>query len=76
MQCFLPTSLGRAKCWEPDYFDVMVDRSFTYDQVDDMWNVDYSRVIENQLDVSHLAFVHHNTIGRGGTSVSLRRSVP
>ena len=39
---------------EPDYFDVMVDRSFTYDQVDDMWNVDYSRVIENQLDVSHL----------------------
>ena len=111
MQCFLPTSLGRATSdgkasaagyarfhlesypvreiggivfvWhgdeepggEPDYFDVMVDRSFTYDQVDDMWNVDYSRVIENQLDVSHLAFVHHNTIGRGRTSVSLRRSV-
>ncbi len=61
---------------EPDYFDVMVDRSFTYDQVDDMWNVDYSRVIENQLDVSHLGLVHHNTIGRGRTSVSLRRSVP
>ena len=54
---------------EPDYFDVMVDRSFTYDQVDDLWNVDYSRVIENQLDVSHLAFVHHNTIGRGGKTL-------
>ena len=54
---------------EPDYFDVMVDKSFTYDQVDDLWNVDYSRVIENQLDVSHLAFVHHNTIGRGGKTL-------
>ena len=25
----------------------------------------YSRCIENQLDVVHLPFVHHNTIGRG-----------
>jgi len=51
---------------EPDYFDVITDPSYAYDHVSDAWQVDYSRVIENQLDVSHLAFVHHNTIGRGG----------
>lgn len=50
---------------EPDYFDLITDKSFTYDQVDDTWSVQYSRVIENQLDVSHLAFVHATTIGRG-----------
>lgn len=54
---------------EPDVFDVITDPSFTYDHVEDSWNVDYSRVIENQLDVSHLAFVHHNTIGRGNRTV-------
>jgi phenylpropionate dioxygenase-like ring-hydroxylating dioxygenase large terminal subunit len=31
--------------------------------------VDYSRVIENQLDVAHLWLVHHNTIGRGNKRV-------
>ena len=50
---------------EPDYFNVITDNSYTYDHTEDTWNVHYSRVIENQLDVSHLAFVHHNTIGRG-----------
>ena len=50
---------------ELDYFDIITDNSFTYDHTEDTWNVHYSRVIENQLDVSHLAFVHHNTIGRG-----------
>ncbi len=54
---------------EPDVFDVVTDGSFTYDHVEDCWEVDYSRVIENQLDVSHLAFVHHNTIGRGNRTV-------
>lgn len=35
------------------------------------WPVHYSRAIENQLDVVHLPFVHHNTIGRGmGTLVN------
>ncbi len=50
---------------EPDVFDVVKDTSYTYDHINDMWNVHYSRVIENQLDVSHLAFVHRTTIGRG-----------
>ncbi len=55
---------------EPDFFDIMTDPSFTYDHINDGWNVQYSRVIENQLDVSHLAFVHHNTIGRGNKTLA------
>ena len=54
---------------EPDYFKVITDSSYTYDHTEDTWKVQYSRVIENQLDVSHLAFVHHNTIGRGNKKV-------
>ena len=50
---------------EPDVFDLLTDSSFAYDHTEDFWNVHYSRVIENQLDVSHLAFVHRTTIGRG-----------
>lgn len=50
---------------EPDCFDVVTDGSYVYDEITDNWNVHYSRVIENQLDVSHLAFVHRTTIGRG-----------
>jgi phenylpropionate dioxygenase-like ring-hydroxylating dioxygenase large terminal subunit len=30
------------------------------------WPVHYTRAIENQLDVAHLAFVHRTTIGAGG----------
>ena len=54
---------------EPDYFDVITDDSFSYDQVNDGWKVHYSRVIENQLDVSHLPFVHGTTIGRGNKTL-------
>ncbi len=54
---------------EPDYFEVITDDSFSYDHINDCWDVDYSRVIENQLDVSHLSFVHHNTIGRGNKTL-------
>ncbi len=50
---------------EPDYFDIITDSAYTYDETTDRWAVHYSRVIENQLDVSHLAFVHRTTIGRG-----------
>lgn len=32
------------------------------------WPVHYTRAIENQLDVAHLAFIHRTTIGRGGRS--------
>lgn len=48
----------------PPFFDD-IDEQFAYGQTIDPWDAHYSRVIENQLDVVHLPFVHHNTIGRG-----------
>ncbi len=33
------------------------------------WPVHYTRAIENQLDVAHLAFVHRTTIGAGGRAM-------
>ena len=50
---------------DPDCFDIVTDSSYVYDEITDKWDVHYSRVIENQMDVSHLAFVHKTTIGRG-----------
>ena len=46
-----------------------IDKKFRYDTIIDHWTTHYSRVIENQLDVLHLPFVHHNTIGRGCKTV-------
>lgn len=48
----------------PRFFDD-IDEGFTSKTVYDPWKAHYSRVIENQLDVVHLPFIHHNTIGRG-----------
>ncbi len=51
----------------PRFFDdIGEDDGFTYATIRDPWDTHYARVIENQLDVVHLPFVHHNTIGRGG----------
>jgi phenylpropionate dioxygenase-like ring-hydroxylating dioxygenase large terminal subunit len=52
----------------PIFFDNL-DDSFAYSSTPDFWKAHYSRVIENQLDVAHLPFVHHNTIGRGNSTV-------
>jgi phenylpropionate dioxygenase-like ring-hydroxylating dioxygenase large terminal subunit len=52
----------------PRFFDD-IDESFTYKTLYDPWPAHYSRVIENQLDVVHLPFIHHNTIGRGNRTV-------
>jgi phenylpropionate dioxygenase-like ring-hydroxylating dioxygenase large terminal subunit len=52
----------------PDFFDNL-DGSFYYSSVQDPWNAHYSRVIENQLDVVHLPFIHRNTIGRGNRTL-------
>lgn len=38
---------------------------FKYRAFKEVWNVHYSRAIENQLDVVHVPFVHKTTIGRG-----------
>ncbi len=52
---------------EPEFFSDFL--SMEYGQKIDPWNAHYSRVIENQLDVVHLPFVHYNTIGRGNKTV-------
>ncbi len=51
------------------WFDEL-DDTFTTVELQDHWKVDYSRAIENQLDVFHLAFVHDTTIGRGGRTIA------
>ncbi len=52
----------------PRFFEDLTD-DFTFGRAYDPWDAHYSRVIENQLDVVHLPFVHHNTIGRGNKTV-------
>ncbi len=46
-----------------------IDKKFSYKTHTEVWPVHYSRAIENQLDVVHLPFVHHNTIGRGNQTL-------
>ena len=52
----------------PPFFDDL-GKGFSYGETIDPWDAHYSRVIENQLDVVHLPFVHGNTIGRGGRTL-------
>lgn len=54
---------------ELPFFNKDVDDSYVYSEIEDHWNAHYSRCIENQLDVVHLPFVHHNTIGRGNKTL-------
>ena len=42
-----------------------IPEAMVYATLKDHWANHYSRAIENQLDVIHLPFIHHNTIGRG-----------
>lgn len=51
------------------FFDDDIDERFVYSELEDHWHAHYSRAIENQLDVVHLPFVHHNTIGRGNKTL-------
>jgi phenylpropionate dioxygenase-like ring-hydroxylating dioxygenase large terminal subunit len=51
----------------PRFFDGL--EGFSYGRAYDPWDAHYSRVIENQLDVAHLPFVHYNTIGRGNRTL-------
>jgi phenylpropionate dioxygenase-like ring-hydroxylating dioxygenase large terminal subunit len=46
------------------WFESIQD-NMVYATLKDHWSNHYSRAIENQLDVVHLPFIHHNTIGRG-----------
>lgn len=54
---------------ELPFFNDDVDSSYVYSEMEDHWNSHYSRCIENQLDVVHLPFIHHNTIGRGNKTL-------
>ncbi len=46
------------------WFDDLDDSLFS-SNMKDHWKAHYSRVIENQLDVVHVPFIHRTTIGRG-----------
>jgi phenylpropionate dioxygenase-like ring-hydroxylating dioxygenase large terminal subunit len=46
-----------------------IDEKMVYATLKDHWANHYSRAIENQLDVVHLPFIHHNTIGRGNRTL-------
>jgi phenylpropionate dioxygenase-like ring-hydroxylating dioxygenase large terminal subunit len=50
---------------ELPFFEAIPEDEYSYATLRDHWATHYSRAIENQLDVVHLPFVHHNTIGRG-----------
>ncbi|MFN8672730.1 MAG: aromatic ring-hydroxylating dioxygenase subunit alpha [Candidatus Sericytochromatia bacterium] len=52
-----------------EFFDFL-DEKFSYSTTyQDTFNTHFTRCVENQLDVSHLAFVHSKTIGKGGRSL-------
>ena len=50
------------------FFDDLA-MGFTYATFKNHWKVHYSRVIENQLDVVHVPFVHKTTIGKGNKTL-------
>lgn len=52
----------------PPFFDNIAP-GLAYATLRDHWPTHYSRAIENQLDMAHLPFVHHNTIGSGKRTV-------
>jgi len=52
----------------PSFFDDLKTMR-SWRTVMDPWDNHYTRVLENQLDVVHLPFVHHNTIGRGNQTL-------
>ena len=53
---------------EIPFFDNL-DDSFSYATFAQEWPVHYTRSVENQLDLMHLAFTHRKTIGRSGEKV-------
>jgi phenylpropionate dioxygenase-like ring-hydroxylating dioxygenase large terminal subunit len=56
-----------ARLEPPRFFEDL--EGFSWGTAVDPWDAHYSRVIENQLDVVHLPFVHYDTIGRGNRTL-------
>ena len=52
----------------PHFFDD-IGEGHSHSGMREVWDTHYSRAVENQLDVSHVPFVHYNTIGRGGRTL-------
>ncbi len=52
----------------PKFFEGL-DKKYSRKTFTDPWGTHYSRCIENQLDVSHLPFIHKTTIGAGDRKV-------
>ncbi|WGS64710.1 aromatic ring-hydroxylating oxygenase subunit alpha [Marinitoga aeolica] len=52
----------------PSFFED-IDNELTFVEFNELWNVHYSRAIENQLDPVHVPFVHYNTIGKGNRTI-------
>ncbi len=50
------------------WFESILEK-MVYTTLKDHWANHYARAIENQLDVVHLPFIHHNTIGRGNRTL-------
>ncbi len=53
---------------EPEFIEDLKS-GFSWACSPDPWDNHYSRVVENQLDVSHLPFIHRKSIGRGNRTV-------
>lgn len=49
---------------EPSFFAAIDDR-FSFGEFTSRWHTHYTRAVENQLDFTHLPFVHRTSIGRG-----------
>ncbi len=49
---------------EPPWF-VEIDETYVHASFSDDWETHYTRAVENQLDFTHLPFVHATSIGRG-----------
>jgi phenylpropionate dioxygenase-like ring-hydroxylating dioxygenase large terminal subunit len=56
---------GNTETFPPLPWFTDLDRSLVSSDMKDHWKAHYSRVIENQLDVVHVPFIHRTTIGRG-----------
>ncbi len=52
----------------PRYFNELLS-GFHYSTKTYLWETNFSRAIENQLDVVHVPFVHEKTIGRGNKTL-------
>jgi phenylpropionate dioxygenase-like ring-hydroxylating dioxygenase large terminal subunit len=61
---FLWIGLGEPKGQIP-WFEELRDSAFSYSWSVHEWAQHFTRCVENQLDYSHLPFVHRTTIGRG-----------